>query len=390
MAVWLMVRGRPTWSAVVLSLCMVTRYELLVFVPLWALALRHRRARWPAYPLLLWAPVAHNLFGVLVLPRWPIGFILGATHPDLYGSGTPLSMMVKSMATSGPVVAVLAVVGVVMPLSWMLSRRSRPSEWSPGLGNWLVPACYGLHLLAQTVIYWRGLFASGGYARFLVSTSPLAALCALTALNLILDGDQPLRRRLLWVVAIVVVLMWVGTELEANAADETWLFLIQPVRLLVRAMTVAVLIGIGWLQFRPGRPAGMSLAVLAIVVTALPLAYLVRPHRLPAHTRQVADAIKWLRTSPYAGAPVIATNIWVSHFLDRGHNVVPPDSTEILTGAAAGTVFVWDEEYSLSPRFDITADAMAQRTSWRLVWGGDGNGDDAPFVRIYLREADGG
>ncbi|NIM70612.1 MAG: hypothetical protein GTN86_03925, partial [Xanthomonadales bacterium] len=84
------------------------------------------------------------------------------------------------------------------------------------------------------------------------------------------------------------------------------------------------------------------LAAAALAATVLPLAYLIRPHRIADQTRDLEQAVAWLQSSPHADAPVVATNIWVSHYLDRGFNVVPPDSTTILDGAAPGTVFVWD------------------------------------------------
>lgn len=372
LAVWFMVRQRPAWSAALVSLCFVTRYETLVFAPLWALAIWRQRGSWWAYACLLWAPLAHNLLGVLFLEGWPIWFIIGADHPDHYGAGTPLSMLVKSMATSGAAVAVLAAAGLFI----------RPAV----RGAWFVPACYGLHLAAQSAIYWLGLFASGGYARFLISTSPLAAVCAVAALETVLDGRGSSRRPGLPAVAAVTVVMWIGIELEAGVTDEAWLYLIQPVQWLVRGMATVVLLAVGWLSLWRHRLPAVLLALGAVAASVLPLAYLVRPHRMPAHTRDVQDAVAWLRASPHAAAPVIATNIWVSHFLDRGVNVIPPDSTQILDELAAGTVFFWDGEYSPSPRFDISADSMTQRRGWRLIWTSTRHDGDEPFCRVYLLE----
>ena len=371
-AIWCFVRGRYAWSAAVLSLCFVTRYESLVFLPLWAVAIRQARGSWPCHLLLLWAPLVHNLLGFAVLDRWPIAFVVEASHPTMYGQGTPLSILVKSMATSGPAVAVLALAGLAVRM--------------PGRGSWLIPACYGSYLLTHSLIFSLGAYASGGYPRFLVSTSPVAALCATVALGALLDGPSAVRRRVLAGVALVAVMLWLGLELEMGIVDEAWLFLIEKVRGIVRLMTVVVLLSAGWMWVRRGRLAAVVLAGVAVVGTALPLVYLVRPHRLPGEARHLDAAVDWLSESEYADAPVIATNIWVSHFLDRGHNIVPADSTHILDDAASGTVFIWDAEYSPTPRYGLTVDSMIERPAWRLIWPSETRHRAEVAARIYVRE----
>jgi hypothetical protein len=81
-----------------------------------------------------------------------------------------------------------------------------------------------------------------------------------------------------------------------------------------------------------------------------------------------------------------ATSVWVSRYLDRAYNMVPPDSTTILEGAPSGSVFVWDAEYSPTPRFDISLDSMTGRIGWRQVWQSRALDDQQPFARVYVRE----
>jgi hypothetical protein len=378
LAVWCFVAGRSICSAAVLSLCFVTRYETLVFLPLWAVAIWRSGGPRLCYPLLVWAPLLHNVLGRLVLDRWPAAFILGSRHPSLYGTGTPLSMAVKSMAASGPAVAVLALVGSFVLLR--LGSRPRPRA------VWLIPACYLAHLLAHTIIFWQGLYGSGGYPRFLVSTSPLAALCALPALGALLDPSADRRRRALGALTAVILLMWIGLELEAGIMDEAWLFLIEPMRWIVRGLAVLALLSVAGLWKGRTRLPGGVLAAAAIATTVLPLAYLIRPHRIPSHIRDVEQAVAWLRSSPHSDAPVIATNIWVSYYLDRGFNVVPPDSTTILDDAPPGTIFIWDHDYSPTPRFDISAESMGDRPGWCLLWQSDPRDGQDTFARVYVRE----
>ncbi|NIP87341.1 MAG: hypothetical protein GTO03_18015, partial [Planctomycetales bacterium] len=87
--------------------------------------------------------------------------IVGAPHTPIYGAGTPLTMLVKSMATSGPAVAVLAVVGSIACLQDRHRSGDQPNLWNQRA--WLIPACYLAHLLIHTLIFWRGMYASAGY-----------------------------------------------------------------------------------------------------------------------------------------------------------------------------------------------------------------------------------
>ena len=276
------------------------------------------------------------------------------------------------MATSGPAVAILALAGLAVRI--------------PGRGSWLIPACYVIYLLTHSLIFSLGVYASGGYPRFLVSTSPVAALCVTAATGALLDGPFALRRRVLAGVALVAVIVWLGLELEAGIVDEAWLFLIEKTRWIVRLTTAVVVLSAGWMCVRRSRLSAIVLAAVTVVGTVLPLVYLIRPHRLPEEARQVDAAVDWLNESEYADAPVIATNIWASHFLDRGHNVVPPDSPHILDDAPPGTVFIWDAEYSPTPRFGLTLDSMIERPAWRLIWPSETRHRAEVAARIYVRE----
>ncbi len=372
LAVWLMIRNRPVWSAALVSICFVTRYELLVFLPLWALFARRCGARWLSLLVLLWAPVMHNLAGVLLLGRWPIEFIVAADHPTYYGAGTALTMLVKSLATSGPPVAVLAIGGLIV-------------RW-PGRCGWLVPGVYGVHLLTHSLIFVVGAYASGGYPRFLVTTSPVAAVCAAMALEAILGGSPGLRRRMLVGLALAAVAVGIGVEMEVEVVHEAWMFVIEQARPAVWAAVALVLATVSLLLFTRQEWPGMVLFITALVAAAVPLGYLVHPHRISQDGRAMKSAAAWLSTSPHADAPVVATNIWASYFLKRGHNVVPPPSTTILDGVDVGTVFIWDANHSIHARFGITEESMAGRPEWALLWESTESVDNGPAGRVYIHQ----
>lgn len=381
-ALWLYASGRFAWSSVVLSLCFVTRYESLVLLPVWIVALARSRAHPLAHLGLLWAPVLHNVMGILLLDRWPITFFFEGKQLIEYGVGTPLTMLTRSMAASGPAVAVLALVGC-------------GCRWGSRRG-WIVSAAYLAYLAVHTVVYWLSTHGSGGYPRFLVATSPLAAVAAAHGLEHLvhrgIPGEDRRRiRRAVGMLVVVAALLWVAAELEPRPRDESWIFLIEEVRPVVRwvaAASIALAVWWYWAVRRPARGNGgrvprRTLGILAIAVTAVPLGYLVRPHRLSADARDLQRAVQRLHAERLADRPVVATNIWASFFLDRGYNVVPPDSPRILDSPTPGTVFIWDAEYSPSERFGISSASMARRPGWRLLWSGPPRPSGEPFVRIY-------
>ncbi len=370
LAIWFMVRGQSLWSAIVVSLCFVTRYETLVFAPIWAVALwPARRGKW-AIALLLWAPLAQNLIGMGLMGRWTVGFILSGKHPGFYGSGTALTMLVKSMATFGPAVAVSALASLVV--------------WR-GRGGWITPVTFATYLFTHSAIFAAGAYASGGYPRFLVAVSPLAAICAVQWLQSVSPGHEHRRRALLGLAA-ATALMLVGLLMEDNLSDEAWVFLLQKVRLIVWIVASMVIgCALAMIGGRRTRIASTLLALTAAGITVLPLAFLIRPHAISVDGRAMESASLWLKSSEYSEAPTITTNIWGCYFLGRSHNIIPPESPDILGGREKGTVFMWDANHSAHPRFGLTLEVMQGGQQWRQVWQSDELLGKQPAARIFVR-----
>lgn len=378
-ALWLHLTDRPEWGACVMSLCFVTRYESLVLGAVWAVALWQVRASWVAYACLAWAPMLHNGLGLIYLDRLPLAFLVDSPQLAEYGAGTPLTMLTRAMAAFGPAVAVLAILGCVQ--SWRTRR------------GWIVPGVLGAYLLTHTAVYWLGTHGSGGYPRFLVGVSPLAALAAVHGLDRFGRGRLAGRRLAVTGLAVVVAVLWLATELESKAQDEAWIYLLSTARPVIRVIAAAVLLLAAWwlarLRHEVGRDgkgtAQWLLGVLAIGASLVPLAVFVRPHRLSPDAQDVQSAVQWAMDHGLADRPVIATSTWVSHFLDGRPNVVPPDSVGILDGARPGTVFVWDADYSRSERFGLTRERMDQLAgTWELRWASAPRHGES-FARVYER-----
>jgi hypothetical protein len=378
LGLWLHLTRRPGWGAAAVSLCFVTRYESSVLLAVWAVGLWRARAGWTAFALLLWTPVTYNLLGLLLGGRLPLLYFGETPQLAAYGAGNPLTMLVRSMASWGPAVCVLALVGCLE--SWRVRE------------GWMVSVSVLAYLVTHSLVYWLGTHGSGGYPRFLVAVTPLVGIAAANGLERLADAGAFRRRAVLVLLVLVVGVLCLGAELEGTARDEAWIFLLEKVRPVVRILSLAVIaLGLLWWarlgRAKAGRPvtwpAGV-LAVLAVVATMVPLVLFVRPHRLGPDARAVRAAVGWIEAREPASRTVVATTVWASYFLDRGYSVVPPDRTPILDEAEPGTLLLWDAEYSPGERFGLTLDAMAGHASaWRLVWTSPARDRRDPFVRVY-------
>jgi hypothetical protein len=180
--------------------------------------------------------------------------------------------------------------------------------------------------------------------------------------------------------------MVAGVELETAVTDESWLFLIDRVQPVIRLTAVLVVAAATWMFLRPHRVAHGFLALAAIASTGLPLGYLVHPHRISPEGQAMRDAATWLGGSAHADAPALSASIWGAYFLDRGRNVIPPESPDILADTRPGTVFLWDAVHAVHPRFGLTVESMRDQGRWHVVWESDQRVGGQPAGRIYVKE----
>jgi hypothetical protein len=264
-SIWLWLRSRRALATAVLSLLFVTRYETLAFLPVVGLALLVAHAReagsaiaalgrpalWAEKLLLLWAPAAY-VGAALVLgiseDASPLG-LFSQPHSSDYGSGTWHHMAVRWLIGSGAGVLALAAAAAAR-----LGRRA------------LVPAAAAMGLVAlHTVLFRFGLFASGGYERFLVPACGAVAALAAAGVGVLLEGRSraPVAVALLLLAAMPLALLEHDVPAAARAGG------------LVAAAVLAIAAGIALVA--PGRALARGTGVLALVLVVLQAALLIRP-----------------------------------------------------------------------------------------------------------------
>jgi len=128
------------------------------------------------------APMAaYNLAAWLALGELPSRLLLSAKPTEIYGHGPLWHFIPISILPAGVFTLALLAVGTPALLR----------QWRATWTLLFFPAYFGLH----TLIYWQGLFASGGYYHFLMPMAPGLAVGALFGANALLDRPDRKSRR---------------------------------------------------------------------------------------------------------------------------------------------------------------------------------------------------
>jgi hypothetical protein len=382
LATWLLVSQRPGWSAAVMAVGVITRDEAVVLLPLWALAMSRQNPRWWAYLLLLWAVVLHNVLSGWLLGIWPALRWVQPAGADCYGSGTPLTFVPRLLNASGPLVASLAILG-----GWQLRRR----PW-----GWVISLAALTWFAAETAIYMRGAYSSGGYARFLVPMCPWLALAAAEGLRPLL-ACRALGHRPLGVLILGTVALWLLCEIEWHwripVVPEDYQTLATGGR-IGAAIACAAVVAIAFGLCRRGdgpEPAsklvwagrGVALwLILCGLVSFTPLGL----NPLQASLRDVSSLITAATGTTW---PVLTLNRWVYHWTNDWVPWTPVvDCRAWLTGARPGTLFVWDRRFCTESWPGLSYAEMQTRKDWRTAGPPLMNRQDGePELAFFRRQA---
>ncbi|HWL94882.1 MAG TPA: hypothetical protein VNT79_15290, partial [Phycisphaerae bacterium] len=219
-AVSLLHARRAALASCVFSMALLTRHEAVVFVPLWCWVIFRDRATMKrpllAAILCLWAPIAHNLFSAAIQGYWPATLFFhpsGSTQyrPTAWGAYVPDAVY----ATTLPIF-LLAGAGAAH-----LHRVVRP-----GLDNdhrssrgttFLIVAIPLLFFLLHAAFKALGVYASGGFARFMVAVAPFTAICAAAGIHVLWGRDSNWRRRGALLAAAITIIIWAAVISETYA-----------------------------------------------------------------------------------------------------------------------------------------------------------------------------
>jgi len=367
MGVWLHLRGNRVWACAAFSMLFVTRYETMALAPIVAGAVAFdaaARARWKLGAALKrpW------LWGCVAAMAWaPLTYVAAAHVAGVAPADSPLYMFDRAYTTeyaSGPLHHFLSVWPQAAGLG-VLACAAGGAIYLRGRA-WL-PAALTAGLVAlHSWLYWRGSFATGGYARFLVPVSaPVAVLAAggihgaWRAAGRFVPAALPATAAAL---AGLVILSWpvvIARELS-----------VAPARLAVAVAAVLVTIA-GGVLIAPAnlrRWSGRILAAAAIGLIAVQIGFQVRPLSLDASKEHytISRAVKAIAQSEYRDRPAITQHVLV-RFLRPNTRGIGGNRQAIAAwrNAEPGTLFFWENKYCYKPR-DMESTNLLWRQMRRL------------------------
>ncbi len=390
-----LVSGRPVLGSLLLSPALITRYDAAVLLPVWWLALASNdlqigrrlhpserdtrrppslRRRALAGAACLWAPAIHQTLLVFLLDANPLAAFGSPRGSSQYTPAGPFVFLPQLFLAIPPVMAALAVVG---------GARLAAS------GRWLVPTMAGVFTATHLILRSSGLYASGGFARFLVTVSPLVAILVAAGLpGSTASGAwsrsesyaQFSRRRSLWLTtaaafALVAATIWV--EHRAGRLP------IPTERLFISAVAGSLaLSGLSLWMAVSARPGLLEIGAFFMCVTVAGQFFaIVRPLRLAADPRHVRDVLAWIDSNRWSDRPIFAATPWVSYFRHFAEHPRLRKSARLLASMPPSTLVLWDPVYCPSDYHRLPLEAIENDPAYRLV--GEFEASAARPLRLY-------
>lgn len=242
--IWFLSGQRLALSGICFGLLPLIRHEGIALLGLWALVvtvdclLRRRFLGWIAAGAASALPLAaYNLAAWIWIGELPSRIYFDAKPTEIYGSGTLWHFIPICLFPAGIFTVVLAAIG--------LPRCVR--DWKTFWPLLFYPAYFVLHSL----IFWKGLFASGGYYHFIMPLAPGLAIAAVFGADALLDRGKGWSRALAWSLCVGLVLQ--GVALIHVLAMQAWAKVPPQMGLAPEPIHQAVQQGLDWQAVnRPG------------------------------------------------------------------------------------------------------------------------------------------
>jgi predicted RNA binding protein YcfA (HicA-like mRNA interferase family) len=248
---------------------------------------------------------------------------------DLYGSGPIWLFLRHLLIGAGLPAAVLMLIGSIR-------------GWSKISWNLLLYATYPAYLVLHSLVYWKGLYSSGGYYHFIMPMAPFIGLIALRGLNFLRDNGH---RHFAW--AMLAVVVWTGLMMPQQQRVTTDAYIEGMPEVKKNYHLIAPPMK------RSRFDSGLKEAANWLI-------------------REVNDE-QWL-------AHHVAVSYWTNG-IDIGERLgawdgYTPDSNKLRPGA----ILIWDAKYSALDSFGYTEEALS-KNGWveiqRFAYGS---------VRIYRKQ----
>jgi hypothetical protein len=212
LSVFLVMKRRQSWAAILVSFLPFVRTEGFLLLPLFGLVFLIRQNR-KAIPLLAFGTLVYSLVGGIATGNF--GWVITGnpyTGEELYGHGEFFHFIKNNEAFLGTSGVVLFAAAFLL----LIVRLVKYNKQHP-LFNEEVLLIFGsfiVYLLAHSIFWAYGLFGSYGLLRVMAAVTPLAAVVAAGTLDLLYSK---INQRRVWIpVGLAMVVVVVNTIQTLN------------------------------------------------------------------------------------------------------------------------------------------------------------------------------
>ncbi len=369
-------RNRPVWASAAFSLVTVTRIETVALLPVWCWIVAHRhrdvRTRIGAAAAAVWAPALQNVAHWLIFDTWPISAFFEPTGSTEYPTTGPLAFLPSLLLATTPLILSLAVIGV---------RRTVQC------GGLAVALLAGAFVTLHGLIKWFGLFASGGYGRFVVTVAPLIAITAAAGIEICIAArrDDARRRHLTRCAVALVALGIIAIDIEQRAG-RLHLELAGVSRVVAYASVAAMLVASCIRRCHISRAVTRTSLVFIAGISIVQWLALVRPLTLTPAQVLSRDVAMHIEQDANGGA-IFAANPWIAWWCGHVENPRAHKGPRLLSAMPPGTWVVWDSVYSPSDYHGLSLGRLSKDPAYRMVDEFTANGSDVRYVVFEKRAA---
>lgn len=271
---------------------------------------------WTFFPI-----IVMNLCTWFIRKEIPFLIYFESKPTEMYGSGSLFHFVPLILVGIGIPVALLAGLGC-LPVRWM------------GWKN-LLYVTYPAYFVLHSVIFWRGMFASGGYYHFLMPMAPFIALLALR-------GFASIKR-------------WVD---QRDAGSWQWI----PRTVLLVVLWFGLLLPQQQLMIRDLHIAGMPPQDRQLRPIAPPL----QLSRFEGGLREASGRLEEILGAEQSW---VSFHVAVSYYMAKskvGVRLEPWDCRENPNAVPQGTLLVWEPHYAPSESFNWGEDRLTDE-NWELL-----------------------
>jgi len=185
-SVWLFIKSRFIFAAIVLSFLPFVRTESIVILPIFAVAFLLKR-EWIPVLFLITGTIFYSVVGYFVFHDffWIVNRFPYPQGDSVYGSGSLFHFIKKSNYIFGIPFIALLLTGLYSWISEIFRKFSLKNEslilFVIIAGSWLT------YFAAHSFVWWRGIGGSLGLIRVIGAVIPLAALTALKGIQFVFE-----------------------------------------------------------------------------------------------------------------------------------------------------------------------------------------------------------